>query len=529
MTLLLDLPDELLLEIAAYLPATSAAKLAIVAKRLHKISSAPLLWQRHVRGTWKYWANKNAHLEQTNGNPSSPPWQAIYASRWKLDTSAIQIFEDLLSAQQSRFEKIEALVVTFGQDVKDLLLHFSRTPDDADDVLARRYWADATLGLMNRMESLTTWDEMQYQDSYPLDKALSAFDTFVQGNRECDEAHLNAEFDRIAEQIRERLPAINEMGYTTKASAISAEMRKMGLVGSSEEEYNALKNVFMCHVLKSEHKQSLPMISVAIFCCVARRFDLCVSPCNFLFHVYAVLESPDYPPLYETRSTQTFNPGVVWMDPWRDDIIIDLDTMLERNRLAGGAFAEGSAYSHLAPAFTRDMVIRSGRNIMRSVEEARDGVASFRDQEIDIDAAFYSFLWSFFLVGLNDERDRAQQRRNLLPYLLDHFRQHFPQDICLVEDFVLPAFDGHPAQSQLRELIDEHRDADVKPKLVSRRGDNTSGVKYRIGQMFRHPRYNYVGVIIGWDPVCQAGEHWITQMGVDSLPSGRTQSFYQVL
>ncbi|GAX73816.1 hypothetical protein CEUSTIGMA_g1267.t1 [Chlamydomonas eustigma] len=54
-------------------------------------------------------------------------------------------------------------------------------------------------------------------------------------------------------------------------------------------------------------------------------------------------------------------------------------------------------------------------------------------------------------------------------------------------------------------------------------------VLYRVGQVIRHRRYRYRGVIFDWDPACQADEQWILRMGVDALDEGRNQPFYRVL
>ncbi|EFN57417.1 hypothetical protein CHLNCDRAFT_18065, partial [Chlorella variabilis] len=44
-----------------------------------------------------------------------------------------------------------------------------------------------------------------------------------------------------------------------------------------------------------------------------------------------------------------------------------------------------------------------------------------------------------------------------------------------------------------------------------------------------HARYNYRGVIVGYDPICCAPDEWCQMMRVDSLPLGRNQPFYEVL
>lgn len=530
MATLLDLPDELLQEIFAHLPASSAASLGLVNRRLAKISNTPLLWRRYVLDTWKYWEGDESYRARVKGNPLAAPWRSIYGERWRNDKKVVQIVNRLLSTQQSRIERMESIVFEFGHDAEDVLRQLAKTPDDAEDVLARRYYSEALLGLIHRQDAIEIWNDMDYQDFPRLETCLGAFDTFIQGagGNDCNERHLDVEFDRIAQDIRNNVPGIDELDYTSKATTIASQLRSMNLLGSTEQEYHYLKNNFICHVLKSEHKVSLPLVSTAIFCCITQRFGLRAWPCNFPFHIHAVLESPQYPPLYETRSTQTFNPGVVWMDPWRHDNIIDQDTMRLQLRQYG-ITPEEVTYSYLSPAFTRDMVLRTGRNIMRSVNETRDNHADIGAQEIDVDAAFYSFLWSVFLVSLGDSRENTLQRRNYIPYLLDQFKSHYPEDVRLVERFVVPMFAGHPAQNQILEMIEEHRLGDSNPKPINRRDDMTQHVKFKVGQPFRHKRFEYVGVIIGWDSSCQAGEPWIMQMRVDTLPKGRSQSFYHIL
>ena len=42
-------------------------------------------------------------------------------------------------------------------------------------------------------------------------------------------------------------------------------------------------------------------------------------------------------------------------------------------------------------------------------------------------------------------------------------------------------------------------------------------------------RYDYRCVIYGWDTTCEMTEQWIQQMGVNQLPCGPGQPFYNVL
>ncbi|KAF9085260.1 hypothetical protein BGX23_009823 [Mortierella sp. AD031] len=53
--------------------------------------------------------------------------------------------------------------------------------------------------------------------------------------------------------------------------------------------------------------------------------------------------------------------------------------------------------------------------------------------------------------------------------------------------------------------------------------------EYYVGEVFRHLIYRYTGVIYGYDLKCEAEEGWIRSMGIDLLPHGRHQPFYNAL
>ncbi|XP_054155597.1 F-box only protein 21-like [Oppia nitens] len=54
-------------------------------------------------------------------------------------------------------------------------------------------------------------------------------------------------------------------------------------------------------------------------------------------------------------------------------------------------------------------------------------------------------------------------------------------------------------------------------------------IKYAIGMIMLHKKYNYRCVIYGWDSKCAASRDWIYQMGVYRLPNKDKQPFYNVL
>ena len=57
---------------------------------------------------------------------------------------------------------------------------------------------------------------------------------------------------------------------------------------------------------------------------------------------------------------------------------------------------------------------------------------------------------------------------------------------------------------------------------------STFQVKFRIGQVIKHKRFKYRGVIVGWDETTKAPENWIKQMH-GNRPEWRKQPNYSVL
>lgn len=69
----------------------------------------------------------------------------------------------------------------------------------------------------------------------------------------------------------------------------------------------------------------------------------------------------------------------------------------------------------------------------------------------------------------------------------------------------------------------------LRRRLELAQGEEAGRVRFKLGQVIQHKRYDYRGVIIGMDPSCQADERWIRAMGVQRLPHGAHQPFYNVL
>ncbi|KAL8654701.1 MAG: hypothetical protein Q9210_001347 [Variospora velana] len=378
--------------------------------------------------------------------------------------------------------------------------------------------------------AIKEWVKLNDGQSVPLERALASFDHFVLHEREGDIEEVSARIDSVAESIRLEHPDIAHATPRRKARLIATYLCRHGLTGIADSsEYRNLQNNFIGLALNSDGRAALPLISVGIFCSVAKRFSLVAQPCTFPFHVYAIVMAPHGQALDGRPLGHDSAPEIMYMDPFRSE------GEVFRNDLEAQLRTMGVPHGHhemlLGVSSTAEMVRRTARNIIESIQTTRnihDLRTSSEPRYPEADGALYGALWALLL--LPDENESLFQRARYQPYLMDHLEKQFLFDVQLVEMYMLPQFLGSQHSTQLLEALQVIRIGDSMPKQVKRRTPNASkSVQFKVGQVFRHKRYNYQGVITGWDVECAAGETWMSQMGVDRLSRGRHQSFYHAL
>lgn len=529
-----NLPDELIEAIVFYLPPDATLAFGTTCKQINKIADEHLVWRRHCTQTWRYWEAKHELRERLQLPPAQTKWRQLYNERRRADKKAMEIFEQVVSAQQHRIERMEE-VSKMGYDVKDILLKVrDRTPDDAEDVLARRYWADALLSQIHRHTAVEKWSRLQKRQMVRLEEVLGSYDLFVLAGRKGDLNDIDVEFDRIARAIKDRDPEFEERSIRQKAVQIVRWLRSENLVGNPDEDnYHALRNNFISIALFDDVHTSLPLQSVSIYCAVARRLGVNAKPSNYPHHVHAVIEAPQDQTLDGKFKTaiQGAEPEIMHMDPWRSSEEVPRDQLTHRLSQMGAPRTQHIVY--LGATTTLEIALRTGRNIMASVQEAREravGGMSRRPSFPDIEAAWYAMLWSMMVLGDPADPASLHRRRQCLPYLAEHFQTHFPEDLSLVESSLLPLFHDEREHHVLTQLVNTLRVADRNAKApCPRNKDAEQNVMYKVGQVFQHKRYGYEAFIVGWDYKCTADNGWIERMRVDQLPHGREQPFYNVV
>ncbi|KAI4198404.1 MAG: hypothetical protein LQ348_002028 [Seirophora lacunosa] len=382
--------------------------------------------------------------------------------------------------------------------------------------------------------AIKEWVKLKDGQSVPLERALASFDQFVLHEREGDIEEVSTMRETVgrfvAQSIRLEHPDIADATPRQKARLVAIYLYRHKLTGiEASTEYRNLQNNFIGLALNSDGRAALPLISVGIFCSVAKRFNLVARPCTFPFHVYAIVMAPHGQTLDARPLKVDSPPEMMYMDPFRTEDEVFRSDLEAQLRTMG--VPPGNHDMLLGVSSTAEMVRRTARNIIESIQNTRNihdlGVSNDPPYP-ESDGALYSALWALLL--LPDDSETLSQRARYLPYLMDHLEKQFLFDVQLIEMYMLPSFAGSQYFVQLCDALHAMRLGDSVPKQVKRRTPEISkSVQFEVGQVFRHKRYNYQGVITGWDVECAAGETWMSQMGVDRLSRGRHQSFYHVL
>ncbi len=327
-----------------------------------------------------------------------------------------------------------------------------------------------------------------------------------------------------------------ELNTKGKAYALAEYLKSHDLISIKDDvdaHYHDLKNNFIGLALFSEDHPSLPLVSVAIYCCVAQRLGLDAHPCGFPFHVLAIVRPPvgQSADGRDLESDSEWGKQWIYMDPFRSSteaLQSDLTAQLVSMGVPQNAHA-----SLLDISSTTAVVQRSAKNIITSVQTLHrgNGVAS-NGSTLDVDSAFYAALLTLVILdeGNTEPRMMGIRRGRYVPYLLKLLHGPFPLDVCMIRDYIIPLFESAQDGGELRDGLEALLLNDSTPKVVKERSPEAlTAVQYKVGQIFHHKRYHYRAAIVGWDVQCAASEDWMSQMGVHNLPRGRYQSFYHAL
>jgi len=471
--------------------------------------------------------------EKFSGPVAKVDWKKVFAERHGIDRTTSQEINSILATQVSRIDKTEK-IIGYGYDAKDTLLRHLNVQDDAADVLARRFYSDAVLGTLHRTMAIKEWVKLKDGEPVPLERALAAFDMFVLHGRKGDFDEVSAHLDQLAEGIRTADPEFLDRSPRLQAIAVAEYLRDHHLMGITRgiAQYHDLQNNFIGIALQDEDHPSLPLITVSIFCCVAKRLGLDAQPCGFPFHVHAIIK----PNTGRDLDGHAVEPGAemlpMFMDPFRSSLETDVQGL--KSQLQSLGISSSDHAELLDASSVEEIVRRSAKNIITSVQTIPrhnggrpiSSPLSFPETE----SAFYAALWALILLPDGNRHQAGVQRARYLHFIVERLEKQTLMDVGLVQQQILPLIEDGDQHRDLLDTIRVIRTADRKRKqLKDRTPETRKSVQCNIGQVFHHKRYHYTAVITGWDVECAAGADWMTHMNVHALSRGQHQSFYHVL
>lgn len=407
-----------------------------------------------------------------------------------------------------------------------------------------------------------------------LDRALGAFDMFVLHDQHGDMDEIAQTLDDLAARFRAEHAAggssdpdraFDELSTRDKAVALVRWVRANSLAGMDDPpaNYRNLRNCLIGQALCDPSHPSLPIISSAIYCCLAERVGLMAACCAFPSHVHAAVFAPPgrdldgQPSAREGGTTEK-----MFLDPYGCDDEVTVRDLRERLAEFGWLSDGGDVFLTASPAAV--IVQRTAQNIKSTyvaAQHPQNGGAGeggrellalrAGDPELNLQAAVYAALWAGLLIT---PASSFHWDDNLGGFLT-LFAKHFSEDAWIVERHLLPLYDafvnatppnphhahhahhhahvqqeqqaGGEAQAQQRrgwenvhEALAIARNLDARRPAAQRRytQDIRDAVRHRVGQVFRHRRYGYVAIINGW-----------AVGGVGSLPTPNTMSMQETL
>lgn len=111
-------------------------------------------------------------------------------------------------------------------------------------------------------------------------------------------------------------------------------------------------------------------------------------------------------------------------------------------------------------------------------------------------------------------------------WMIGMIQQSYPFDLGLFEELVLTHLPPSASVENMRRGCATLRVDDARP--IERKDLGPERSEWRVGDIIRHRRYDYAGVIMGMDAKCEADENWIRSMRINSLENGTAQKFFNV-
>lgn len=491
----MSLPVEILSLIFHYVsPEENLSSLQFVSRQFNHVANEPLLWRHYCQHSLRYWDPRHDFPTLLEKDVKSVNWKSLFCERRFINEIVAELLDEIIQSTAHRLTKIEH-VCEFGLDAKDYLLGQMNPRGDAEDYLARRYWANTMLDSIHRGMAIDVWynaakaswmpsdtDAVDEEEGPGLDRCLSAFDMFVLHDQEYDMDWVCHRLDAMAAEFRNEYRQFNTWSTRQQALALVQWLRgKKGFMGlpmlTGESHYRNLRNCLIGHALSEDDHNSLPIISCAIFQQLATRLGLHADLVSYPGHVHVSVQPPTgFDADGNLLSSPTSNPGRIYFNPHGSSD--EVSKALLRHRLVEVGW-QGNPDTVLEPASIPETITRTGNNIVATynmattlpdTHPAQPALRHLRagHPSLNLEAAKYSYMWASIMMAGVTTPFWAVQVSTFLSHVLARYHQ---EDMWIVEKYLRPAYnrwretqpnvlDNHVTERELHYVLNSLRNLD---------------------------------------------------------------------
>ncbi|VBB81378.1 Putative protein of unknown function [Podospora comata] len=527
MAQLSDFPDEIIRHVLHFVSAEDNLRnFQLASRRLHNIANEPLLWRTYCLRCFHFWDARHNLEKKLKARASSVGWKDLWLKRRRTNFRVERWLDGIVRTTRGQARRVAA-ICELGLDVKDYLLD-QRYIDDSDEyVLAKKYWAQATLDSLHRGLAVEVWFSYQgrLNSREHLDAALGAFDMFVLHDQDHDLNYIARTLDQYAIQYITEHPHSKRFNTRDKAINLMRWLRLKNYIGAEFpiSEYRNLQYCLIGHVLSEREHASLPLVAAAIFVCVAQRLGINAACLNFPGHAYVSVEPPAGEDLDGELVWSNKRPTALhrmYIDPFTSDHEVPIEYL--RAKLVEHGWESDDDSASFQPSPVPIIVQRMAKNLKASWAEVY--TLPENDPKIistgrlrtgvplrNLNTAKYAAMWADLMT-----KDPATFRwSDSLSRLLAECSQHWSEDLWILEKYLSPVYEAYDSFLKRQAMaMDDRVGWQHVPDIIrmmnnlDNRGstachrryteDIQRSVHYKIGQVFRHKRYGYVGVINGW-------------------------------
>lgn len=520
------LPSEIIIKIFSYLEThQDVLSASLSAPSLQVCGGENPIWRNVAYARWKH---KRFNLAA--GGFSS--WKDFYIHHHLVDNKIDEQVNNMVHqpdppgfSRIARFQHIQPL----ENDCKDRLLMHIRTPDDALDVLARRYWARALLTSMYRVRAIKTIRSSLRDGSLSLEDALISLDMFICDDEPGDYESIHGMLEDLTNEFKKAYPDYQE--HSTRSLALLLAhylITEQGFRGSNEDSFYSVQNNFIGTTLTNPSRPGLPIIYIVIFCSIAKRIGLDARPIGLPHHVFAVVQPPDGFDLGGNSCRQSGESERMFLDLYSLGDTIEIPETVLRQIIDQLGHRNAELYFH--PLSAMALLVRMRWNLQNCMQREREnrGLHLVPGAHLwnTLQDIMYLVYWLSLILehsGAMSEATFDGHRAHLM--LIQLTGRAFPGDLIEVADFLKDVSSQVNYESMLQLYIDDENTVHPKP----RDADIRERIFYKVGTYFQHRKYDYSGFIIGWDSQCEEEESWQMMHGVNTLQQGATQCFYHAM